>query len=244
MIDELLALQDQDGVIRSLEQEIRDIPVRIEQELARLSTEQEAVESAKASLAILRADKEDSDNQVQAAEKQIKDMETSKLSLTTNREYSETNALIEVKKQDLEKLTNANLSFEQALAPAQESLKEAQERYDAAKAEVDAYVVELEARLKDVEAELNQARDARFELADKLRNPEGMRFLMSYERISTDDPSRGKKGKWPAVVKVEPENRVCQGCHMVLTPAKVQDVALAHSVIVCDYCGRMLYTEK
>ena len=238
-IDDLVALQDQDAVVRDLEQQVRDIPARREQELERIRVEEAAVEHAKAELATLRADKADSDARMEAARKQIADMETSKLSLKSNREYSETNALIELKKEDLKAIEDENLELEERFAPAEEALRDAKTRYDAAKAEIDDYLAELDERLAAATAELEEARRRREELVAPLRTPEGMRFLMSYERISRDDPVRHKKGKWPALVKVE--GKVCQGCHMELPAAKVQDIARARDVVVCEYCGRMVY---
>lgn len=238
-IEDLVALQDQDAVVRDKEAEVRDIPARKQQELERIKVELDAMEHAKAELATLRADKSDSDARIAAATKQIADMETSKLSLKSNREYSETNALIDVKKKDLDALTEENMALEERFAPAEEALKDAMARYDAAKAEIDGYLAELDERLVAATAELEEARARRAELVRPLQTPAGMRFLMSYERISKDDPIRKKKGKWPALVKVE--NKVCQGCHMELPAAKVQDVARAKDVVVCEYCGRMIY---
>lgn len=239
VIDDLLALQGQDELIRSLEQEVRDIPVRKQQELDRIKVDQDAVEHAKAELAALRADKVASDAQMAAATKQIQDMETSKLSMKTNREYSETNALIDVKKGDLDKIAADNLRLEQDVPALEEALADAQSRYDAAKAGIDSYLAELDERLAAAVEELEKACADRAALVEPLQTPEGMRHLMSYERISKGDPSRRKQGKWPALVSVD--DRVCQGCHMELPAAKVQEVMRARSVILCDYCGRMLY---
>lgn len=239
VIEALVRLQDQDAVVRDLEQQVRDIPIRKKQEQDRLKVEEDAVEHAKAQLASLRAEKVEADARLANLNRIITDMQMSLPQIKSNREYSETLALIDTRKKDRESLEEEILALEERMAPVEETLEEARRRYDAAKSEIDGYLQELDEGLARAEAELAEARKERAALVPPLQTPAGMRFLMSYERISKDDPARRKKGKWPALVRIE--DKVCQGCHMELTAAKVQEVARAKDVVLCEYCGRMIY---
>lgn len=230
-IDDLVALQDQDGIVRDLERQLKDIPIRKEQEMERIRLEQNAVEHAKAELAGVRADIAEAEANADAKRTQIRNLETAKLSMKTNREFSEANATLVTMKEDLTKLEDICLEEQERIAPAEKALAEANERLAAAKAEIDDYIQELDQRLVEAKADLEEAVRVRAELAAPLQTPAGRRFLMAYERLS--------KGKWPALVKVE--DRVCQGCHMELPASKMQDIARATNPVVCEYCGRMVY---
>jgi predicted nucleic acid-binding Zn-ribbon protein len=230
-IDDLVSLQDQDGIVRDLERQLKDIPVRKEQEMERIRLEQNAVEHAKAELAGVRADIAEAEANAEAKRAQIRNLETAKLSMKTNREFSEANATLVAMKEDLTKLEDACLEEQERIEPAEKALAEANERLAAAKAEIDDYLKELDERLAEAKKDLEEAVRVRAELAAPLQTPAARRFLMAYERLS--------KGKWPALVKVE--DRVCQGCHMELPASKVQDIARSANPVVCEYCGRMVY---
>ena len=63
VIDDLVALQDQDAVVRDLEQQVHDIPLRKAQEMERIQVERDAVDRARKALddhnALLKQDEEE-----------------------------------------------------------------------------------------------------------------------------------------------------------------------------------------
>ena len=56
VIDDLAALQDHDGIIRELEQQVNDIPIRRNQELEKIKVEHEDYERAKEVVQTLRTE--------------------------------------------------------------------------------------------------------------------------------------------------------------------------------------------
>ena len=231
VIEDLAALQEQDAVVRDLEQQVRDIPLRKAQELERIQVERDAVVRARAALDDLNALLKKDEEEIASLREQLKNRQIEKLSLRTNREFSEVNEMIEKIKERIRAAEDATLAREEQKPPLEEALRDAEERLAEAKAEVDGYLADLDQLLSEAEAQLAEARAAREELAKPLHTPAALRYLTVYERLS--------KSRWPALVKVE--NRVCQGCHMELPASKVQDIARGTMIVTCEYCGRLVY---
>ena len=231
VIDDLVALQDQDAVVRDLEQQMRDIPLRKAQEMERIQVERDAVARAKAAVDEINGLVQKDEEEIGALTTQLQNRQTEKLTLRTNREFAEVNEMIEKIKERIKEKEEAQLEHMSQKDPAEAILRDAEQRLAEARAEIDGYLADLDQVLAETEAQLAEARAVRAELAKPLDVPAARRHLMVYDRLS--------KSRWPALVKVE--NRVCQGCHMELPASKVQDIARGTAVVTCEYCGRLVY---
>ena len=86
VIDDLSALQDHDGIIRDLEKQVKDIPIRREQELGRLSTEKEELDKAKNQVSRLKIEAMNDEVRISEIKETIRKFKTQQVSLKTNQE--------------------------------------------------------------------------------------------------------------------------------------------------------------
>ena len=240
VIDDLSALQDHDGIIRDLEKQVKDIPVRREQELGRLSTEQEELDKAKNQVSRLKIEAMNDEVRISEIKETVRKFKTQQITLKTNQEFAAMNSQIAKEEDSLKaaesKLIDAQLSME----PAEKEVRECEARFNEAKKEVDVYVDELDKLFAEFKGKLDQALAERVEKLKPLDVPSTKKFLMYYERL--------RKNRWPVLIKLS-EN-VCSGCHMELPPSKHQEARkntlLANeparmTIVACDFCGRIVY---
>jgi hypothetical protein len=231
VIDDLATLQTQDAIIRELEQHVKDIPLRKEQELGRLRTEDEALQSARNAVLAVKTDIQHAELEIQGKQDAIVKLKQQQMTLKTNKEFAAMS--VEIRQAELA-LQNAEYDLaarRNRLEPAERAEQEHLAKYEAAKAGVDSYVRELDGRFGEAEAALEAARAERLRLRAPLDIGSARRYLMYYERLS--------RNRWPALVKIS--DGICSGCLMTLPPSKAQAVRRASDVVTCDFCGRLVY---
>ncbi len=240
VIDDLSALQDLDGEIRELERNVNDIPVRREQELRKLTAEQEDLNRAREEVSRLILETRNDEMTISEVKESIAKFRTQQMTLKTNAEYAAMNAQIAQAEETL-KVAEGKLAEDKAkIPPAEAEVGAFQTVYDVAKREIDAYLADLDERLAAIQKRLDDARLRRAGMVKPLDVPATRKFLMYYDRL--------RKSRWPVLIKLDAG--VCTGCHMQLPPAKQQDAvrnAMASAdpakmgIVACDFCGRMIY---
>ena len=241
VIDELLDLQAQDSIIKSLEKQVHDIPKRrkIEQDRVdeihhELQRAKDAVENGERSVTGFQLE-------IDAQRAQMEKYEKQRQEVKTNAEYAALG-------RQIESCRRVATEYEQRIARAREHIEAAREsigvveaRYAEEAASVEAYVASLRAQLLEVQQRRQEAEAVRAEKAKAFDVPEKRRFLSYYERLS--------KKCFPVVFRVR-EGNGCPGCHMVLPPSKMQeaqrnamlaDTPGKMNVVACDYCGRLIF---
>ena len=241
VIEELLALQCHDEIIRSLEGPIQDIPNRIAQE--KRKAEAEAVFLAKAENEVKRLILAVRDNELEisATKDRIQRIKIESASVKKVETFNIIKRDLEDNERRISSLTAKDTDERMLLDGAQKYAAECASRLAEVRGAVDAYTAELEQKLADKTARLEEAKAKRLELVRPFAPPATRRFLSYYERIATK--------RWPVLIEVS-HNNVCSGCHMNLPPSKLQeanknsmvaDNPVKMTVVACDYCGRMLY---
>ena len=114
------------------------------------------------------------------------------------------------------------------LTPARARVTDCEKRLQDDTAVVDSYVGGLDARLAAVEADLKQAEAERHEAIKAV--PAG--FMTQYGRLVVR--------RWPPVVPLE--GNACGGCHLTQPPSVAHVVRRNNSLVVCQMCGRILYS--
>lgn len=240
VIDDLAALQDHDGIIRELEQQVNDIPIRRNQELEKIKVEHEDYERAKEVVQTLRTEVTRGELYSAELKETIQKFRIQTPSLKTQAALDAMMSQISKAEGDLKAAENSVIETHLKIEPAEKYAEECRLRYEEAKAEVDEYIADLDARFAEVKAKLDKANKERLEKIRPLNVPATKKFLMYYERL--------RKNRWPVVIKLV--DNVCMGCHMELPPAKQQDArkntALANdpgkmAIVACDFCGRIVY---
>lgn len=227
-IEPLLDLQEIDSRIRSLEQEIKDIPQRKAQENARLDGARTAVEAA-------RKDVKDAEGRVSNEELEVKTLKDKTLQLKqnqaqlkTNKEFQAYNLEIDHVQQDVDNHEARVVAALDAVSPKKETLTVLEAKLKDEQGVVDNYLKQLDERLAAVQKELAEVQATRKEAAAKC----SVRGLLIYERLKTR--------RWPVIVELQ-EDGVCKGCNLVQPPAVVQQVRHNQELVTCQICGRILH---
>jgi hypothetical protein len=230
----LIDLQALDTKIAALEGELARLPGQIEAIRA-------AVDEARASVGALKGKLDTTKKDIRAKEKNLEDSavkrqksEARLYEVKTNKEYSAVLVEIEEIKQEKAKIeeevlalmeTQERLVVEVRDAEAQLKTREAQGQQDEAR---------TRQRLAAVEAELEGLRGERGSLSRELHGD----LLAEYEKFL-----RHRGGLAVAQVLPVDGGGICAGCHMTLTPQRLQEVKQQSALLTCESCGRFLYWQ-
>lgn len=228
VVQPLLDLQEIDGRVRALQQEIRDIPQRKAQEQERLSGAREALARAQAELKNAQLRVNEAELEVQARREKILSLKQNQVMLKTNKEFQMYNLEIAKIEGDIENHESRQLAAMDDVIPIKHRVAEADAKLKEEQAVVDGYVAELDERLAAVKEELLKVEAERAEAAKNVE-PKAMLY---YERLRTK--------RWPVVVNLQSDS-VCNGCHLVQPPSVGQMVRRNQGLVPCQMCGRILY---
>ena len=228
VVQPLLDLQEIDGRIRNLQQEIRDIPQRKVQELERLNGAKEQLERAKAELKNAQLRVNEAELEVKARRDKILSIKQNQATLKTNKEFQMYNLEIAKIEGDIDNFEARQLVAMDDVIPIKHRVSEAESKLQEEQAVVNGYIAELDTRLGIVQAELAAAETERAEAAKKV-SPQ---FILYYERLRVK--------RWPVVVSLQPDY-VCNGCHLKQPPSVGQMVRRNLGLVSCQMCGRILY---
>ncbi len=227
-VQPLLELQDVDGRIRELEQEIVDIPERKKQENARLDSLRKLLVAAQGELKSIQVKIEGADLEAESRKVKINDLKKNQVMLKTNKEFQMYNLEIKRFEDDLSTFEAREIAAMDDLIPVKAKVAELEAKLASEQAGVNAYMADLDARLAEVQQALQETRIERDEVARKVQP----RPKLYYDRL--------KSKRWPVVVELQ-GGAVCAGCNLVQPPSVGQMVRRDLDVVVCTMCGRILY---
>ena len=230
-IGSLVALQEHDRVIRDLELQIRDIPIRRKQEEDRISSELKTLIEARNAVSVSKLAIRETEEYIRELNENVKKLKQQQLTLKTNQEFSSMNTQITREQEKITSEEGELLSLYSDLTSIEAYEKECAARHDETKSSIDTYLFALDGRLAESKQALEKAKAERAKFLAPLVSPSNNKHLMYYERLL--------KSRWPVVVEIS--KGVCSGCHMSLPPSKVQDVRRGEGVVICDFCGRIVY---
>lgn len=231
VVQPLLDLQEIDGRIRDLQQEIRDIPQRKIQELERLSGAKDQLERAKTELKSAQLRVNEAELEVKARKEKILSLKQNQATLKTNKEFQMFNLEIAKIEGDIDSFEARELVAMDDVIPIKHRVAEAEAKLQEEQSVVNGYIAELDARLSSVQAELAVAEGERAEAAKKV-SPQ---FILYYERLRVK--------RWPVVVSLQADC-VCNGCHLKQPPSVGQMVRRNMGLVSCQMCGRILYMNQ
>ena len=229
VVQPLLDLQEIDGRIRDLQKEIHDIPQRKAQEQERLKGAREVLDRAQAEHKSAQVKVSEADLEVKARRDKIQSLKQNQATLKTNKEFQMFNLEIAKIEGEIENYEARQLVAMDDVIPVKHRVAEAEAKLKEQQAVVDGYVAELDERLASVQAELAKTEILRAESAKNV-DPKSMLY---YERLRTK--------RWPVVVSLQPDECVCNGCHLVQPPSVGQMVRRNQGIVACQMCGRILY---
>lgn len=230
-IDGLLALQDIDAKLASLDRALQRMPAKITALDERIQEAQGLVDAAveARSAAQLEQRKLASDIQQLQADKGA--LLTKQASVKTNDEYFALTREIEGADKSVSDAEDRLLE----LLEGEGEFDAAVSRAEAAKAEVEAEVSGQRREIEAEQARLETDRSTAVSDREAAFGQVGDAARTEYERLC-------KKKQGVALVRVT--NDSCGGCYQAVPPQKIAEAKLRKNIVYCEYCGRILTWEN
>jgi hypothetical protein len=226
---QLIALQNADNNIRTLQAEIQNIPQRravIEKEFDQRAFEIRALEEKRDAAFHERARLEkEIFEQKQRAERADRNL----MSAKKPDEYTAAIREADAARKQISALETQVLEQMEAFDNAEKELGEREPEVDKLRGEMEASFKAFDEQAKVQQQQLEDARAEHERLLREL--PKGTSAM--YKRIS----ARIRDG----VALAEARNGACTPCYMSLRPQVMADVRRGDEIITCDNCNRILY---
>src|SRR5258707_9487414 len=227
-IENLLKLQDADKEIRRLQEEIAELPKRVEAIEQRLAGTKAGLERAKTAVKADDATRRKYESAILDQQGKISRYRDQSLAVKTNEQYKALLHEIQFAEQDIK--SNEDEILELML------------NADARDKDVKAAELELKAEMAEIEKEKAAARERTAEdeklLAEwnakrsQARGGVNEDLLRQYERVA----------KFRGSGLAEVRDQKCMGCQVMLRPQTYNEVR-SGQVIVCESCQRVLYFD-
>ena len=228
IIEKLLILQDRDRKILRVTQELAHIGPERESLRARASSTQTQLDAAKLRVRQIETERKQRELEIEAKKSQIEKYLNQQLLTRKNEEYKALAHEIEMAKEVIFKIEDAEIVLMEQAEVAQKEVTRATTEAAAAKKLVDDQIGLLNAREENLKKDFAELTSGRATLAgavdDSTRN--------RYERLF--------KNKGENVV-VGVEHSACGGCHMKLPTQIVTNCRGQGEIVTCPNCGRILY---
>jgi hypothetical protein len=231
IIEKLLVLQDRDRRIHRVNQELAHIGPEREGILANATTTQKALEAAKGRVRQIETDRKQRDLEIEAQKSQIEKYLNQQLLTRKNEEYKALTHEIEMAKDVIFKIEDAQIVLMEQAEAAQKEVARATAAAAAAKKLMDEQVGQLDQREANLKKELAELQAGRAALAGAVDDSTRTR----YERLF--------KNKGENVV-VGIEHSACGGCHMKLPAQIITNCRAQVEVVACPNCARILYFTR
>ncbi len=231
IIEKLLILQDRDRKILRVSQELAHIGPERDNLRGRAASTQSQLEAAKLRVKQIESERKQRDLEIEAKKSQIEKYLNQQLLTRKNEEYKALTHEIEMAKEVIFKIEDAQIVLMEQAEAVQKEVVRATTEAAAAKKLVDEQIGKLDQREENLKQELAELQGSRAQVASAVDESTRNR----YERIFK---SKGEN------VVVGVEHSSCGGCHMKL-PAQVMVSCQSQSEIVtCPNCGRILYFNR
>jgi hypothetical protein len=231
IIEQLLIVQDRDRKILRVTQELAHIGPERDNLRGRAASTQSQLEAAKLRVKQIESERKQRDLEIEAKKAQIEKYLNQQLQTRKNEEYKALTHEIEMAKEVIFKIEDAEIVLMEQAEAAQKQVAHATTEAAAAKKLLDDQIGQLDQREANLKKEFAKLTDERAQLASAVDESTRNR----YERIFK---SKGEN------VVVGVEHSACGGCHMKL-PAQILISCQAQGEIVtCPSCGRILYFKR
>jgi uncharacterized protein len=225
----LLILQDRDLVRRGLETQLQAVPRDVAAVEAKIASERQAIETAKAELRELEAKRKGLEGDIRAAEEKLAKYRTQQAAVRKNDEFQALGHEIETMQTQIGELEGRELEVMFAI-------DEARERFIAAEAQLKQNISGHESRLRTLherDTNLRSETAAAQQAIESARAhvPEPVRRL--YDRIAAR--------QMPAVVPLR--GGKCGGCHLKVSSEIDDQARKAEEMVTCDQCGRIVWWD-
>jgi len=229
VIRSLLALQEVDLQVISLNDQKTELLDSVNQEKSGLENQRRLLEEREAQLKRLKVDIKKLEVELVETTDRIRKLEGQQIHVKTNQEYKALD-------KEIYEAKAHQLHIEDVLLQKMELLEDEKGEVPKAAAQLSVLIAEFERRsavieekIREINRVIEQLQAKRCEVSSGIEG----NLLKLYDRIF-----RSKSG--PALVPIV--NRACQGCHLAV-PAGVESVLRRREadIITCENCSRILY---
>jgi uncharacterized protein len=230
-IEKLLVLQDRDRKIHRVQEELAQISPERETLRSNATTTQVQLDAAKTRVKQIESERKQRDLEVEAKKSQIEKYANQQLQTRKNEEYKALAHEIEMAKEAIFKIEDAEIVLMEQAEAAQKEVVRANGEANEAKKLADSQIADLGQREENFKKELAALQSGRAELASAVDEVARIR----YDRILK---SKGDN----AVVGID--HGVCGGCHMKLQQQLIVMCQAQKEIVTCSSCGRILYFTR
>jgi predicted nucleic acid-binding Zn-ribbon protein len=224
----LIDLQALDTRIAALEGELARLPREIDAVHAAGDEAKKAVEAARARVDVARKSQRVKEKDLEDNRIKRQKYEGQLYQVKTNKEYSAVLSEIEEVKQEKSRIEEEILSLMELQERAAADMKDAEAHLKAREAQGRGEEAALAEKLRAAEIDLAAVKSERGQVARELPST----VLDDYDKIL--------RHRGVAVVEVTKPN-FCGGCHVTMTPQRLQELRQQNALIRCESCGRYLY---
>ena len=231
IIEKLLILQDRDRKLLRVTQELAHINPERESLRSKAASTQGSLDAAKTRVKQVESERKRLELDVEAKKTQISRYANQQLETRKNEEYKALTHEIEMAKEVIFKIEDAEIVLMEQAEAAQKQVARATAEAAAAKKLVDDQIGVINDREANLKKELAELSVGREQLAAGVDESTRNR----YERIFK---SKGEN------VVVGIEHSSCGGCHMRLPAQIVTSCRGEAEIVTCSNCGRILYFSR
>lgn len=231
IIEKLLILQDRDRKISRINQELAHIGPERDGLKRKAAATQTALEAAKTRVKQIESERKQRDLEIESKKAQIEKYLNQQLQTRKNEEYKALTHEIEMAKEVIFKIEDAEIVLMEQAEQAQKDVAVATTEAAAAKKLVDDQIGQLNQREENLKKELVELQGGRGAIAGSVDESTRNR----YERLFK---SKGEN------VVVGIEHSACGGCHMKLPAQIVSNCRGQVELVTCPNCGRILYFTR
>jgi predicted nucleic acid-binding Zn-ribbon protein len=231
IIEKLLVLQDRDRKLLRVTQELAHIGPERESLKAKAASTQSSLEAAKLRVKQIESERKQRDLEIEGKKAQIEKYLNQQLQTRKNEEYKALTHEIEMAKEVIFKIEDAEIVLMEQAEAAQKEVVRATTEAAAAKKLVDDQIGRLDQREENLKKDFTALTADRAQLAAAVDDATRSR----YERIFK---SKGEN------VVVGIDHSSCGGCHMKLPPQIVTHCRALGEIVTCPNCGRILYFTR
>ena len=228
IIEKLLILQDRDRKLVRVTQELAYISPERDGLHAKAIATQSSLEAAKLRVKQIEAERKQRDLEIESKKTQIEKYLNQQLQTRKNEEYKALTHEIEMAKEAIFKIEDAEIVLMEKAEVAQKDVARATTEAAAAKKRVEDEIGLLNQREENLKKELAELTSSRVQLAGAIDDSTRTR----YERLFK---SKGEN------VVVGIEHSSCGGCHMKLQAQVLVSCRAQGDIVTCPSCGRILY---
>lgn len=226
-VEKLAVVQQHDLRIRELENAIKGIPIRKQEEQQRLKDHKKALADAESALKSAQSGTKQLELDAESLRDKITKLRSQQPDLKTNQEFRAMEG-------EIKNLTNAISAVEDKELVVMEELEQLRavvvEKQKALKAE-ESVLAEDVKHLDEETLRLQKDLDAIKQIRQAAAVDVDPQLVAVYERLFS------RKDK--ALVAIE--DGICTGCHLRVTPTVAHAARARNSVVTCNFCGRLVY---